>query len=588
MNRIFPFLCSLLILIGVFVPSVSAAEGGQFAYDFYNFSNGEVALYKNMLLRSDRMGLTAVSTDGAHWSCSSLPIDRYENPLSLFTTRTGFVIIEHNSRGQNYSYTSSDGKTFEKRPNNLTQDYSENNCVQTSGGILMLGNSLVFSTDGVNFISIVEDASSIYSIQVAGDRFFYFSDDGVYSSEDGIHFQRVALNGEKVYFYNGLFHLISSHVSSSNETVYTHFVSSGIRNFVSSEEYDSQFIMGCNAVVTLDGIDYAYQNSARYRFAEGKWREEGDAIPGFSASFYSAPGGVAARTAGGLFFSRDGRSFASMGDYRSLRTTLFYSNEYFYFEKDDGLAFRSKDGLSWEKIAKLPPRSFTSAFAGSKTLSLSGGKYMLSENKKNYPLVYEGMSGDWRISAAGNAFLLEKQGTVPEFYLSPDGVSRFDPKNNLTTAPHFVFTSHMASDGNIVLLCNASGLIYRTTIDELFYTEKVPRVMVNGVYLGFADQPVIRDNSTMVPIRFLAENMGYTVGWEASSSTVTVKKDGRSCSIAINSNVATVNGKEQPVSAPARLINGKTYLPLRFLSEAMGCSVNWDAATGTATIHSLF
>jgi len=95
---------------------------------------------------------------------------------------------------------------------------------------------------------------------------------------------------------------------------------------------------------------------------------------------------------------------------------------------------------------------------------------------------------------------------------------------------------------------------------------------------------VVNDR-TLVPIRFVAESLGCNVDWneEAQTATVTNKdttivltknKDG-----ALFSNKVIVNGVEKTVDVPARIINDRTMVPLRFLSENMGLAVSYDGYT---------
>ena len=95
----------------------------------------------------------------------------------------------------------------------------------------------------------------------------------------------------------------------------------------------------------------------------------------------------------------------------------------------------------------------------------------------------------------------------------------------------------------------------------------------------------IEDGSTLVPMRFLFEQMGADVEWNQETQTATATLDNTAVTFAIDDTNAEVNNTPATMDVPARLINGKTMVPLRFLSEEMGFEVTWDAESRTAIIE---
>lgn len=88
--------------------------------------------------------------------------------------------------------------------------------------------------------------------------------------------------------------------------------------------------------------------------------------------------------------------------------------------------------------------------------------------------------------------------------------------------------------------------------------------------------PIILDETTFVPIRFLGENLGAEVGWDETTGTATLTRGGLSVSATIDNPVLTVNGEQRDIPQAPRIIGSRTYLPLRAFSEAMGEAVQWD------------
>ena len=97
--------------------------------------------------------------------------------------------------------------------------------------------------------------------------------------------------------------------------------------------------------------------------------------------------------------------------------------------------------------------------------------------------------------------------------------------------------------------------------------------------------PQIINGRTMLPIRFVAEALGAEVGWNGDTRTVTIIKGTTNIEITIDSNKAIVNGLTQTLDAPAFVENGRTYLPVRFVSENLGAKVGWEESTQTVTIQ---
>lgn len=89
---------------------------------------------------------------------------------------------------------------------------------------------------------------------------------------------------------------------------------------------------------------------------------------------------------------------------------------------------------------------------------------------------------------------------------------------------------------------------------------------------------------TLVPIRFMSEALGYTVSWNDVDQIVTIQKDGVTISMTIGSNVYTVNGIEKTMDTAAELSNDRTFVPIRFVAEALGANVGWDGNTNRVTI----
>ena len=96
--------------------------------------------------------------------------------------------------------------------------------------------------------------------------------------------------------------------------------------------------------------------------------------------------------------------------------------------------------------------------------------------------------------------------------------------------------------------------------------------------------PYIKNDYTMVPLRFVAEAFGAKVGWDDATRTATIDFAGHSIRVAIGSTEAVVDGETVTMPLPAEIVNSRTMVPVRFISEAFGFTVKWDGTTRTVTI----
>ena len=96
--------------------------------------------------------------------------------------------------------------------------------------------------------------------------------------------------------------------------------------------------------------------------------------------------------------------------------------------------------------------------------------------------------------------------------------------------------------------------------------------------------PIIVKDRTMLPARFVAENLGAEVAWDEAARKVTITKDDIVIEITIDAEVALVNGEEVKLDSPAFIENSRTYTPIRFIAETLNAKVFWNGETQKVTI----
>lgn len=113
-------------------------------------------------------------------------------------------------------------------------------------------------------------------------------------------------------------------------------------------------------------------------------------------------------------------------------------------------------------------------------------------------------------------------------------------------------------------------------------------VTLDGQEISFPDaKPFIdKRDRTLVPIRFVSEAMGAEVSWDNDTQTVTIIKGHNTITYTIGSLKAFLNGEMQIFDTVGILLEDRTFVPLRYISEMLNCDVEWITETSTVEITS--
>ncbi|MEK0317742.1 stalk domain-containing protein [Cohnella sp. 56] len=104
----------------------------------------------------------------------------------------------------------------------------------------------------------------------------------------------------------------------------------------------------------------------------------------------------------------------------------------------------------------------------------------------------------------------------------------------------------------------------------------------NGKPMVLSAAPVLRDGTVLVPMRELFEAFGTTVAYK--DSVVSAAKGSRAIKLTVYSRTAVVDGRKVALGTAPTYVGGKTYVPLRFLSESLGAKVAWETDRNNAAI----
>ncbi|MGK5510069.1 N-acetylmuramoyl-L-alanine amidase [Brevibacillus formosus] len=112
-------------------------------------------------------------------------------------------------------------------------------------------------------------------------------------------------------------------------------------------------------------------------------------------------------------------------------------------------------------------------------------------------------------------------------------------------------------------------------------SEETVNLMIGGQAVNAEVPPVIKNGRTLVPVRVIAEGLGANVEWNDVTRTAVITKGTQQLSLTLDSRIAVLNGKQVKLDTPPVISQKRMLLPLRFVGESLGVTVGWDNSTRT-------
>lgn len=109
--------------------------------------------------------------------------------------------------------------------------------------------------------------------------------------------------------------------------------------------------------------------------------------------------------------------------------------------------------------------------------------------------------------------------------------------------------------------------------------------VTNAQTQSYHNDALIQNGVTLVPLRGVFETLGATVSWNQKDKTITAKNITKTVWLKIGSKTAKINGIASAISVAPIVKSGTTYVPLRFISEALGATVSWNQALQEVSIY---
>lgn len=129
-----------------------------------------------------------------------------------------------------------------------------------------------------------------------------------------------------------------------------------------------------------------------------------------------------------------------------------------------------------------------------------------------------------------------------------------------------------------------SGGSERRVANSILIISQIP-VYIDGERQYFEVPPVNQEGRVLVPMRALFESLGAEVNWDSQTRMITAFKGAVTVEMSPDTNLATVNDQQVELDVKPIIVEGRTLVPLRFVSTALGADVGWDGVTETVTIE---
>ena len=103
-------------------------------------------------------------------------------------------------------------------------------------------------------------------------------------------------------------------------------------------------------------------------------------------------------------------------------------------------------------------------------------------------------------------------------------------------------------------------------------------IFVDNEYVKYDVAPIVENDRVLVPVRAIAETLEMEVSWDAKAQKVTLSGANKIIELIIGKKEASVDGDTVQIDIPARIVNGRTMVPLRFVGESLGKNVYYNGS----------
>lgn len=310
---------------------------------------------------------------------------------------------------------------------------------------------------------------------------------------------------------------------------------------------------------------------------------------------YKSPFGYKSKKRGIIFLSKDGDNWTGVDpNVEGFLSSVVYNNGKYVAVGDNGIIITSNDGTTWEKQNSGVKNNLIDIASNGSTYAVTGdgGILLTSKDGTNWiksveiPNIsfYELTWDDICFRAIGNCS--QSGNYTAALFSSMDGV-KWDTSYFADMHPEYC---------KPVFACNGDSYVIVKSGDIAKYSYnffigknllgKPITVFYNGSKLTFDTVPVIEKGRVLVPMRTIFEALGAEVIWDGNSKSITSNKGETKIVLNVGSNKAMINDGSSTLEVPPKIVNGRTLVPLRFISESFGTEVLWDETKRRVSIAS--
>ena len=175
--------------------------------------------------------------------------------------------------------------------------------------------------------------------------------------------------------------------------------------------------------------------------------------------------------------------------------------------------------------------------------------------------------------------LLAEENDEPTVFLATD---TDEPEEEVSAVPETPIVTETPSTGDTLPTQEMQN-----NARHMLLTLGSQDAVLDGTTIKMEISPEVVEGTTFLPMRFVAEKvLSATVQWDPDTQTIDITKDSTSVTLFMKTGDAYVNGKAVPISKPPFIKEGRTLVPLRFLTETFAMQIDYDAATKQINITS--
>lgn len=556
------------------------------------FNNGRF-----IALNSELEGIT--STNGVDWTkYDSFPESLYISYGSITSFKGNFIITSSFGKGSKEIYVSKDGITWDTIEVSDLSYMIASEIVATENFLLLSGRySAVAYTENITDWSLTKVEDMINSSDI--DEILIL--DMLLFKGQYIAVMLGATTGS-CFFINSKDFKTWQKVSIQQNSFILNSIATDGTNYITVGENGE-------AYKSSDGSDWTLCSlPSKDNLLSISWDGHQFVVLDEKGNIYVSEDGSSWSVASNiseLYTSSDG----SITDYGKL---IYAQNAYFLlYDYPDTLIYTSKDLKMWDKIEGIDESVSDITSNGKLLVAVSyNTSIFTSQDAKNWTRRLENANTRFRkVIWSGNKFVAI--GVDNKLAFSSDGI-----KWTASSTKDYQAINDICWDGRGYLAIDNEGrTIYSIDLinwvikadnKELYDSlitwngyryisvganairttvpKDIIKVLVNGRTIAFDVSPVMSNNRTLVPARYIFEALKAEVLWEEASKKVTIKGEDKEVTLSINNTTAYVNNVAIELDAAPTIINGRTLIPLRFVAENFNSEVMWDKDTQTVSI----